>query len=252
MTVGSWLRFLDEVEWVTRGVPYPFFRGHTTESFTLLPSLFRVRRKQYVECNIFSDFVSNAAPLMNNKKMIPIETLFEMRHANIPTRLLDWTTIFAVALYFATSGKAKSPCIWVLDPGKLNEQSIETELLVESDAVEYDYEKEMVRYAGKTLQLPLAIFPPMQSSRIFAQKGHFTIHGACEGSLETLCPRCVTRIAVPPDSLSEARRFLQLAGINEYSIFPDIDGLARFLVREHGLDRRLKIAFAKAARKQKS
>jgi hypothetical protein len=121
-------------------------------------------------------------------------------------------------------------------------------LLVQSDAVEYDHEQEMVRYRGKKLQYPLAIFPTMQNARIFAQKGHFTIHGAIERPIEEICPDCVTKITLPAAALGEARVFLHLAGLNEYSVFPDIDGLARYLTKEHGLDRRGKAAAGGAGR----
>lgn len=234
--VGSWLEFLDDVERVARGVPYPFFRGCASSGHTLLPSLFRMRRRRWVEVNIFYDFVSSAKPVIDTARLRPIETLFEMRHAGIPTRLLDWTTTFGVALYFAVNSGAEDPCVWILEPDVLNRNSIGDGLLVQSDAVDYD--DGVVRYQGKKLELPLAIFPTMQSSRIFAQKGHFTIHGAREEPLEVLCPGCVTKIPVPRDAVGEARRFLLLAGINEYSIFPDVDGLARFLIKEHGLDKR--------------
>ncbi len=247
--MSSWLNFLDEVQTVTKGVSYPFYRGCGASAHSLLPSLFRVRRRQYVECNVYYDFVSYSAPLLGNRRMEPIETLFEMRHAHIPTRLLDWTETFAVALYFALSYQAPSPCIWILEPELLNTKAIGHELIVQSDVVGYDPDHGTVRYQDKALKLPLAIFPAMQSARIFAQKGHFTIHGSCEQPLEELCPECVTRIDLPPDAVPEARRFLQLAGLNEYSIFPDVDGLARFLIDKHGLDRRLKVAAAKAKRK---
>lgn len=197
-----------------------------------------------MEINVFYDFVSNAKPLMDTKKLRPIETLFEMRHAGIPTRLLDWTTTFGVALHFALDCKTADPCIWILEPDTLNRKSIGDDLLVLSDAVDYD--EGSVRYNGKELTLPLAIFPSMQSPRIFAQKGHFTIHGTVEEPLEALCPECITKIPIPKDAVKDARDFLILAGINDYSIFPDVDGLAKFLVKCHGLDKRMRVSTAKA------
>jgi hypothetical protein len=146
------------------------------------------------------------------------------------------------------SGKPDAPCIWVLEPDKLNHKATGHDLLVQSDAVDYDHEHEKVLYLGKKLQYPLAIFPTLQNPRIFAQKGHFTIHGAIEKPIEEICPDCVTKIPLPPDALADARAFLHLAGLNEYSVFPDIDGLARYLTKEHGLDRRKRIATNKAAK----
>ncbi len=248
MMSDAWQEFLQAVQTASKGVPYPFYRGCPSSSHTLLPSLFRVRRKRFTECNVFFDFFSFAKPLINTQSLKPIETLFEMRHAGIPTRLLDWTTTFAVALYFAVSGKTDAPCIWVLEPDKLNHKATGHGLLVQSDAVDYDHEHEKVLYLGKKLQHPLAIFPTMQNPRIFAQKGHFTIHGASEKPLEEICPECVTQIPLPAAAIPEARAFLHLAGLNEYSVFPDIDGLARYLTKEHGLDRRKRVAAAKAAK----
>lgn len=244
MGMSGWLEFLAEVREATRGVPYPFFRGCSSAGFTLLPGLFRMRRRSWVEVNVFYDFVTNAKPLLDTAKLRPIETLFEMRHAGIPTRLLDWTTTFGVALHFALAGGGGDPCVWVLEPDVLNRHSVGDDLLVLSDAVEY--EEGRVSYGGKVLELPLAIFPSMQSARIFAQKGHFTVHGTVEEPLEALCPECVRKIALPKGAVKEAREFLVLAGINDYSVFPDVDGLAKFLVKAHGLDRRMRVAGAKA------
>ncbi len=248
--MSAWDEFLQAVMTATKGVPYPFYRGCPDASFPLLPSLFRVKRKTFSECNIFFDFFAFAKPLINTQSLRPIEVLFEMRHAGIPTRLLDWTTTFAVALYFAVSGKPSEPCVWILEPDKLNQKATGHGLLVQSDAVEYDHEHETVRYLGKQLQHPLAIFPTMQNARIFAQKGHFTIHGASEKPLEEICPECVTKFILPAAALADARAFLHLAGLNEYSVFPDIDGLARYLTKEHGLERRGKPATGKAGRKR--
>jgi hypothetical protein len=250
--MSAWQDFLEEVRTATKGVPYPFYRGCPSAGHTLLPSLFRVRRKRYTECNLFFDFFAFAKPLLDTQTLQPIEVLFEMRHAGIPTRLLDWTTTFAVALYFAVAGRPESPCVWVLEPDKLNLKASGHGLLVQSDAVEYDHEHEAVLYLGKKLHHPLAIFPTMQNARIFAQKGHFTIHGALEKPLEDIAPECLTRIPLPAAALGEARTFLHLAGLNEYSVFPDIDGLARYLIKEHGLERRGRVAVGKAGRKRQA
>jgi hypothetical protein len=39
----------------------------------------------------------------------------------------------------------------------------------------------------------------------------------------------VARVDLPKAAWKEARRFMEDAGINEYLLFPDLDGLARYL-----------------------
>ncbi|MNR66720.1 hypothetical protein D3C85_1903600 [compost metagenome] len=52
-------------------------------------------------------------------------------------------------------------------------------------------------------------------------------------SLEELAPIAIRKFLIPKRAIAGARKFLLLAGINEYSLFPDLDGLAREIRRLH-------------------
>jgi hypothetical protein len=41
---------------------------------------------------------------------------------------------------------------------------------------------------------------------------------------------------IPPEAIEDAKLFLELAGINHYSIYPDLDGLAKYLNVFHEMD----------------
>jgi hypothetical protein len=143
-STSSWYHFLDRVNDEIRrldheqGCTIPFFRGQNDNTWKLIPSLFRVEAEEgstipNLQDNLEMEFKSNYG-IIYERPLKSWELYFEMRHANLPTRLLDWTENFAVALYFALndpcsennsdSEKKNPPCIWILHPCKLNHFSL--------------------------------------------------------------------------------------------------------------------------------
>ena len=66
---------------------------------------------------------------------------------------------------------------------------------------------------------------PGWNARLHAQRGYFTIHGDKNAPLDELMPDCVRRVDMPPEPIPAGRFFLEIAGINDYSIFPDLERL---------------------------
>jgi hypothetical protein len=58
------------------------------------------------------------------------------------------------------------------------------------------------------------------------------VHGDLDTPIEIDCPLAVSRHEIPIPAINEAKRFLELAGTNEFSIYPDFTGLARFIARK--------------------
>ena len=66
-------------------------------------------------------------------------------------------------------------------------------------------------------------------ARIRHQRGNFTAHGDLHSPLELFAPETLSKHVLPTDAVDEAREFLELSGVNEFQIFPDLDGLARYV-----------------------
>lgn len=209
-----------------------FFRGHSDASWFLLPGLSRRKTRPNIEAIMYYDFVTRAGDLL------PVDDsgwihLFAMQHHGIPTRLLDWTTTFGVALYFAVREGTGDAAVWVLDPFILNRTAWDSESLPSPRDLEANYFDSFISQQTRIPAQVVAISPVRYNPRIFNQRAAFTLHEDLNTPLENLYPDVVRKIVIPANKRNEARRFLQLAGISEYSLFPDLDGLARELLLEN-------------------
>ncbi len=240
-SVDAWANFLSEVGAAVDGVRasgggIPYFRGHGDAKWSLMPSLGRKPYPPATESILYHDFRINAGSLL------PIgngswETLFTMRHHAVPTRLLDWTETFSVALHFAVknfSGRAAD--IWVLNASELNDVSCDRRVIQYPEAdFEHDYYEYFIARQGKFIGEVVAVRPTKTYLRVSAQKGIFTVHDNLSQGLDTLFPTSVVRIPLPKSALKGAVKFLELSGVNEYTLFPDLDGLSRWLCDFHKL-----------------
>jgi hypothetical protein len=104
-----------------------WFRGHWNYSHYLLPSLLRYKNGLEKEQMLFHTFRRFADKVFKTRES-DWETLFDMQHYHIPTRLLDWTENFGIALYFACyynrlKNSAEDAALYIIDPIKLNKES---------------------------------------------------------------------------------------------------------------------------------
>ena len=166
------------------------------------------------------------------------DILYEMRHHGLPTRLLDWTENFAVALFFALNRKAEAPCIWILNPIQLNRISLKWDGLIDATRNEFDYyslfiEEDPNNRPFQPFKNPIAIYPIRSHPRLLAQNGVFTIHGTAIKPLDQFYRGCLKRIDIPDSVIKSANRFLTMTNINDFTLFPDLDGLSRYLKKRY-------------------
>lgn len=223
-----------------------FYRGHADRDWPLLPSLFRRNSSKTLtsselrdlEATLFYEFQARAREL-RHRKLSAWDTLFFMRHHGVATRILDWTEVLGVALYFAINGSSrKSPCIWLLNPYALNSEKdswqcrdlVAPQYLSDVQNNHRDYDWFLHGHkAPFGWKMPVALYPVKISDRLHAQSGYFTIHGEDTRPMLDIIPTALRCVEIDAKVIPELEQFLQRAGINTNTLFPDLDGLARHL-----------------------
>jgi hypothetical protein len=240
-----------------------FYRGVGDDSWELEPTLFyraaasfgrprddddaekrAFRTKVHkLEYDLFYEFEMRVRGLGGARTADSWETLFMMRHHGVPCRLIDWTETLGVAVHFALAAAraTDAPGVWVLNPYRLNERRGVRDLyapdrLTDANGTRMHYDaiitSDEIKFGFNT---PLALYPQHSNARLRAQGGYFTLHGDDPRPLEKSASDCVSFVALPDAARASAEAFLQQSGINEFTLFPDPDGLARFLNRKYGL-----------------
>jgi len=108
-----------------------WFRGHTKDSYVLLPSLIRSYFSKKQQCSLpqyqrkllesflaksrgTSELADTGVMRRDNEQ---IEYIADMQHYGVPTNLLDWSEDVSVSIYFATAGHSSgNAAIYVFQP----------------------------------------------------------------------------------------------------------------------------------------
>lgn len=219
--------YIDQWSHPETGEVSPWYRGQKDADWDLVPGEYR-----YPQINpdeVRSEFTLKASSLLAHAPTTDWEWYFIMQHYGIPTRLLDWTTGSMIALHFALCHDTgvQHSAVWVLDPWSLNQWGNKSpDLLLSGEKQAAKYLPPV--YSGTSLPArPVAIVPPYNSPRITVQRGAFTVHGSSTLPLNHQFTRRLAKITVPADSAHRLRRELRNAGISEFTLFPELEGLSR-------------------------
>jgi hypothetical protein len=225
----------------------PWFRGHGNAGWDLAPTLYRdtppTRGIRVVEDEIRQEFIIRAPSLSAERPQNSWEWYFLMQHSGAPTRLLDWTEGALIALYFAVRNKLDQTdaAVWVLNPWGLNKCVLGIDEVIapsaeaglfKLDAKRYDpWLPE--RYQTLRVKLPVAIYPTHFARRISSQRSCFTVHGSVPNGFDALPKKVrsanLVMIRIPGSEARDIDYSLSVAGIDEITAYPDLDGLGRWL-----------------------
>jgi hypothetical protein len=227
----------------------PWFRGHNDASWELMPKLYRdkppARGRRTVEDELRQEFMIRAPSLSDERPQNSWDWYFLMQHSGAPTRLLDWTEAALIALYFAVRGKKDETdaAVWVLEPWLLNGSVLAIPEVIPPGAEAGLFRSDADRYKPwlpdrytvsleLKVELPVAVYPTHFAKRISSQRSCFTIHGSRPDGFYCLPEEAgagLAMITIPGSAVREIKEGLSVAGIDELTIFPDLDGLGRAL-----------------------
>ncbi len=215
------------------------FRGQSS-SWTLRPAIDRLREPTPNEQDsyplpddraLLAEYKRLSWPLFPNRPDADDDWawLALAQHNGLPTRLLDWTTSSLIALWFAASEVAnndpcegdRGPVVWLLGVNsKYWTRNADDPFSVN----------------GLHVFVPLVVTP-----RLRAQRGVFTVSRILthRGSMENIARNkgnpdeiYLEYVAIDRSKCEEIISHLQLQGIDESSVYPDLEGIASLLKRQ--------------------
>jgi hypothetical protein len=257
--VDSIYELMEKLNWIA---PYAdlWYRGSSNLDYGLLPGLVWRNDTEW-EANYVHKFLVGYQAYADHRVTNPWEQYALMQHHGLPTRLLDWSSSPLSAIFFALHQGPESDTdrvVWILDPREFNNHfhnftSIicpailaSTELKEEKnnpDSEPWNVDAYLPRILDKNDHYklpgnPIAIDSPYSNKRLAAQHGRFTLHGSNNECLHKQLEACENDkvlsafVLKSKGRLAEFKEQLYTLGINEETIYQDLDSLARNIIRQ--------------------
>ncbi|WP_429047666.1 FRG domain-containing protein [Aeromonas hydrophila] len=209
---------------------HPIYRGVQNKDYQLLSTMGRSlinnikSREQYdltyevsgtTEITSFECFKRHVRPYLGNQINDDWELLALAQHHGLPTRLMDWTSNPLVAIYFSCHKNYNhtDPVIYVIkDQYEMNTaDKTQSPFLVDD----------------------VCIFEPSHvTQRITAQSGMFTVH--CDLTTP-YTNQNMEKWVIEDDARIALDIMASIYGVDDKSMFPGIEGVAKFISDEYGL-----------------
>jgi len=220
------------------------YHGSADASRSLLTSLDRLgglnppHTKTGLEEHILRNFARYSRPHLQHATN-EWELLVAAQHHGVPTRLLDWSYSPLVAAHFATMGDQDvDRVIWRLDWKRMHRKFGLPELALLIDDLHRLVGRDgaftpwrLIGEGSKAKPFACMIDPPTLDARISAQTATFTLCSDTSHAFDVFLAEhdledALTRFVIKRASAACVRDQLDLAGMDERRLFPDLDGVA--------------------------
>lgn len=203
------------------------YRGQKDATWNLLPKIARQNITSSIledEIEKLEEFKRIGRPYIENTLLKSSWDIIALaQHYGLTTRLLDWTTNPLVALWFAFAqedSKIKTRSVWLLFLNK-------TDIADISKGTPFNQSKTK------------AFKPSHITNRITAQSGWFTTHKFISKTSKFIKLNTnksyldrIVKFEIPNSERGNILKGLEILGINHFSLFPDLDGLSKYLDRD--------------------
>jgi len=246
-----------------------FYRGHSNSTFKLEPSIYRNQDLIKNEDKLFKEIIARS-PFDFKECVTTFEKLVKMQHYSLPTRLLDITSNPLVALFFAckddtqqnedgrlfrfeikdndikyydsdtisvVSNISRRPSDFTIEKiknfkkGKFNDQDMVQYLLheIRSEKSHFSAVIDPIH-----LEMVFCVRPKLDNPRIIRQEGAFFVFG-----IENDKSHCAKfdfeyqSFIINKSEKTKILKQLDTLGINESTLFPEIDHVAKHLKEKY-------------------
>lgn len=228
------------------------YRGSSNATNPLLTSLDRLggiespHAKSDLEEHILRNYIRYSRPYLGTDPVNGWEQLVSAQHHGVPTRLLDWTYSPLVAAFFATRPREeREECdraLWRLDWKSLHEKFDfpPVSLLINDLDELFDNEGRFTPWKlmrrGADRDFACLLEPPSLDQRIVAQAAVFTLCSDKSRPFDAFLADhgldgALTKYVFPATEVGRIRDQLDLVGVDERRLFPDLDGVAAAIRR---------------------
>ncbi|MFN7117713.1 MAG: FRG domain-containing protein [Saprospiraceae bacterium] len=247
-----------------------YFRGQTNSTWSLKPTLERAVIT-YQEEALYDEFKRTAHLYSQDTQRVDskMEWLALMQHHGAPTRLLDWTRSAYVAAFFAVNEltvSTQSAAVWAINVSEiyhivrkrfdkdkrfkpvLTNQYFRYNTLSDEDFTGIFLSEWFEDEAFKFPSVVLPIMPYYNNPRLMIQQGVFlsqtrlfkedgvTLLPFEDALRETLGqefdPSWILKCVIPTEYRLDILRELNAMNINDATLFPGLDGFARYLAKK--------------------
>jgi hypothetical protein len=233
-TVRFWFRGQPAQFELVPGVYRPAFMGAQTFATETDEEAARRRR----ESHLFQDFRVSSAGLLA-ERADEVTLYFLQQHYRMPTRLLDWTQSPLTALYFAVSDPEDRDASWFLLDSRQFKRDADTREEYKSFGGIADARDRtivaavhVISWWQKPSAFPNFTFPTRpdhHDRRMVQQRSCFTFQVPAAPAITSSLNPTLQKFIIPASRKEHIRMELALLGVDEFSIYGDLEALARSL-----------------------